>query len=110
MTDLTTYVLCTTVVLWSQGAIQLQWSKAPMPLPNYAGRLLDKIILKVIDQTSTVKQNVDEPGYATARGAAMKATAWELFRVRNELQQTRRDVEKREKEKAAAAAKKDEPT
>jgi len=97
---LTTFVICITNVLWSRVAMLEPWSETPMPLPNYAGRLFDKIILVVIQQTGSVKPNPDDGSYPDARSAVLKATAWALFRARNELQQMRREQEQKAKESA----------
>lgn len=80
-------------------------------LPNYTGRLLDEIILIVVEQTANVKPNPDDTGdYSEARKAALKATAWALFQARNEMQQNRRDAEAIAKQKKASEKKDTPPT
>jgi len=63
--------------------------------PNYTGRLLDRIILIVVKQTSNVKPNPDDTDYPGQRVAVLKRTAMALFKARNEMQQDRRDEEAR---------------
>jgi hypothetical protein len=75
-----------------------------MALPNYAGKLLDQIVLLVIGQTGNVRPNPDETGYPDVRASVLKATAMALFKARNELQQDRRDEEARLKKARAEKA------
>ena len=101
---LTTGVVYTTVVLWSQGAMERSETKMPKTLfPNYTGRLLDRIILTVIKQTSNVRHNPDDTDYPGQRVAVLKRTAMALFKARNEMQQDRRDEEARMRSAESAA-------
>jgi hypothetical protein len=68
---------------------------------TYAKRLLDRIFVVAAEQTANVRPNPDDANYPDVRAAAAKATAWAIFKARNEMQQDRRDAEAREKKKRA---------
>jgi len=61
-------------------------------VPNYSGRLLDRLVLIVAKQTSLIRENPDEPGYAVSRGTIVEQVVWRIWEARNRLQ-VRRDPE-----------------
>lgn len=58
-------------------------------LPNYSGKLLDKIILIAAKQTAPIRHNPDDPEYVEARISVVRSLSWALWEVRNELQAKR---------------------
>ena len=65
-----------------------------MSVPKYCGRLLDKLVVIVAQQTANVKGNPDEADYVTARGLALERVTWALWEARDRLQRRRREKAK----------------
>lgn len=59
-------------------------------LPNYSGRLLDKLILIVAKQTADIKENSDDPSYPVNRGIVLETTTRAMWEARERLHQQRR--------------------
>lgn len=65
----------------------------PSVLPNYGGRLLDKLMLIVAEQTSVLRPNVEDAEYAVQRGTVLETVTWRMWEARERLQaRRRRDV------------------
>lgn len=54
-------------------------------LPNYSGRLLDRILLVALKQTGTIRQNPDEPDYPACRATVVKSLVKAIWKTRHEL-------------------------
>jgi hypothetical protein len=59
-------------------------------LPNYSGRLFDKLMVLATRQTSAIRLNPDDQDYVAERVRIIKALAWALWQARDELQARRR--------------------
>lgn len=62
-------------------------------VPNYTGRLLDKLFFLIAKQTGGVKENVDDPPYAESRSEVLKTVVRKLWSTRAELHHELRGVE-----------------
>lgn len=61
-------------------------------LPNYSGRLLDKLFLIVAKQTDEVRENPDDPGYVSNRSTVAETVTWGLWQARERLQTRRHEL------------------
>jgi hypothetical protein len=58
--------------------------------PNYAGKLLDRLILIVAEQTTVLRPNIEDAEYAVQRGTVLETVSWRMWEARERLQARRR--------------------
>lgn len=61
-------------------------------LPNYSGRLLDRLILIAAKQTAGIRQNPDDENYSECRAKVVRSVVKALWVVRAQLHEELREA------------------